>query len=236
MPRLIQLEEASSTNDIAKELARSGAEHGTAVLAARQTSGRGRMGRSFCSPEGGLYLSVVLRPQITPDLLPLCTPLAAVAVCRALSSETGVECRIKWVNDLLLNGGKLCGILCEGVSGAVVCGIGVNLRAPKGGFPSDIRDLVAVMPKETDRTMLAQAIIRELLSLCGRLPDTAFLEEYRARSAVLGQTVTVRDPAGDYEAHASAIDEHGGLTVALPDGTFKTLRAGEISVRLKTQE
>jgi len=208
---------------------------GTAVLASRQTAGRGRMGRAFSSPEGGLYLSVILRPTLPPDHLPLYTPLAAVAVCRTLSAQTGVECRIKWVNDLLLNGKKLCGILCEGVSGAVICGIGVNLRAQEGGFPKELRDLIAVLPKEADRLALAQAILEELLNLCGRLPNTSFLDEYRTRSAVLGHSVIVLDPVGTYEAVATAIDDLGGLVVALPDGSIRTLRAGEISIKAKEQ-
>ncbi|MEA5039251.1 MAG: biotin--[acetyl-CoA-carboxylase] ligase [Clostridiaceae bacterium] len=233
MAELILLDETPSTNDAAKELARSGAAHGTAVLAARQSAGRGRMSHSFCSPEGGLYLSVVLRPNLPPELLPLCTPLAAVAVCRALAKEAGVECRIKWVNDLLLQGKKLCGILCEGVSGAVICGIGVNLREPFNGFPSEVRDLIAVLPAAVDRIVLARAILRELLDLCAVLPDTEFLNEYRERSAVLGRTVTVRDPAGNFDARALAIDDLGGLVLSLPGGRLRTLRAGEISIKLK---
>ena len=235
MPDFLLLDEVSSTNDIAKAQARAGAAHGFAVLAARQSAGRGRMGRSFLSPEGGLYLSAVLRPALPPERLPLVTPLAAVAVCRAIRAETGIDCRIKWVNDVLLDGGKLCGILCEGTGSAVVCGIGINLRPPEGGWPPELRGLAAALPAPVDRIGLARAVLRELLALCAALPDVAFLAEYRARSAVLGRAVTVRDPAGDYTARAEAIDDRAGLVLALPDGARRTLRAGEISIKLREE-
>ena len=108
------LEETDSTNRVAKELARQGAKHGTAVLARRQSAGRGRMERRFFSPEGGLYLSVILRPDIPPEDLPLMTPMAATAVWRAVEKLTGICLGIKWVNDLYLGDKKVCGILCEG--------------------------------------------------------------------------------------------------------------------------
>lgn len=235
MPELLLLDETDSTNDRAKELARAGAPHGAAVLARRQTAGRGRMGRSFLSPEGGLYLSAVLRPELPPDRWPLVTPLAAVAVCRAVERETGVSCAVKWVNDLLLGGKKLCGILCESAGGAVVCGVGLNLRPPPGGWPPELRDLATALPVPVDRAALARAVLHELLTLCAALPDTGFLDEYRARSAVPGKAVTVRDPNGDYDAVAEGIDDRAGLVVALPDGTRRTLRAGEISIRPKEE-
>jgi len=232
MAELLLLEETDSTNNVARALARQGAPHGTAVLAARQSAGRGRQGRSFLSPAGGIYLSVVLRPRVPPELLPLVTPLAAVAVCRAVRRQTGADCRIKWVNDVLLGGKKVCGILTEGEGGAAVCGIGVNLCPPEGGWPPALRDIVTALPPGADRLALARAILRELTADAAALPDTAFLEEYRARSAVLGQAVTVRDPAGDYAARAVRIDGRAGLVVALPDGGERTLRAGEISIRI----
>ena len=122
MPRQIALLETDSTNRVAKELARSGAPHGSWVLAKRQTAGRGRLDRSFYSPEGGVYLSVILRPDIPPEDLVLITPMAATAVRNAVHGLTGIELGIKWVNDLYLGDKKVGGILCEVVDDAVIVG------------------------------------------------------------------------------------------------------------------
>ena len=132
------LQETDSTNRVAKELARQGATHGTAVLAERQTAGRGRMERSFFSPEGGMYLSAILRPEIPPEDLLLMTPMAAAAVWKAVERLTGICLGIKWVNDLYLEGKKVCGILCERTGDAVIVGVGLNLKTPEGGFPPEL--------------------------------------------------------------------------------------------------
>jgi BirA family biotin operon repressor/biotin-[acetyl-CoA-carboxylase] ligase len=216
------LEETDSTNRVAKELARQGAPHGTAVLAKRQTAGRGRLGRSFFSPEGGLYLSVILRPQCKPDDLALMTPMAAVAVCRALE-ELCIAPRIKWVNDLYLGDKKLCGILCEGCGDAVIVGIGLNLYTPEGGFPADIPATALDVP--VDRMVLAEAIRKQLLQ------PGDFLEEYRSLCLTVGKTVTVHPVQGEpYEARALEIDHRCRLVVESCRGV-ETLDSGEVSVR-----
>ena len=219
----VLLEETDSTNRAAKELARQGAPHGTAVLAKRQTAGRGRLGRSFFSPEGGLYLSVILRPQCKPEDLALMTPMAAVAVCRALEQVCAVSPRIKWVNDLYLGGKKLCGILCEGCGGAVIVGIGLNLYTPEGGFPADIPATALDVP--ADRMVLAEAIRKQLLQ------PGEFWEEYRSRCLTVGKDVTVYPVAGEpYGARAVDIDDRCRLVVESCRGR-ETLDSGEVSVR-----
>ena len=216
------LEETDSTNRVAKELARQGAPHGTAVLAKRQTAGRGRLGRSFFSPEGGLYLSVILRPQCKPEDLALMTPMAAVAVCRALE-ELCIAPRIKWVNDLYLGGKKLCGILCEGCGDAVIVGIGLNLYTPEGGFPADIPATALDVP--VDRQQLAEAVRKQLLQ------PGDFLEEYRGLCLTVGKTVTVHPVEGaPYEARAVDLDDRCRLVVESCRGR-ETLDSGEVSVR-----
>ncbi len=226
----ICLSETDSTNRAAKELARQGASQGTAVLADRQTAGRGRLGRDFFSPEGGLYLSVILRPELPREQWSLLTPMAAVAVCRALKQTCGLSPGIKWVNDLYLAGKKLCGILCETAGAAAVVGIGLNLRQPQGDFPPGLNAIA--LPRAVDRDALAQAIVQQLLALCESLPDTGFLEEYRAASLVLGRAVTVHPVEGaPYEARAQAIDGLGRLVV-VRDGMIQTLDSGEVSIRL----
>lgn len=217
------LEETDSTNRVAKELARQGAPHGTAVLAERQTAGRGRLGRAFFSPEGGLYLSVILRPQCKPEDLALMTPMAAVAVCRALEQICGISPGIKWVNDLYLGGKKLCGILCEGCGDAVIVGIGLNLYTPEGGFPADIPATALDVP--VGRRVLAEAIRQQLLQ------PGEFLAEYRERCLLLGKTVTVHPVMGEaYAARAVEIDDRCRLVVESCRGR-EALDSGEVSVR-----
>ena len=217
------LEETDSTNRVAKELARQGAPHGTAVLAERQTAGRGRLGRSFFSPEGGLYLSVILYPQCPPEDRALMTPMAAVAVCRALEQVCGISPGIKWVNDLYLGGKKLCGILCEGCGDAVIVGIGLNLYTPEGGFPAEIPATALDVP--VGRRALAEAIRQQLLQ------PGEFLAEYRERCLLLGKTVTVHPVAGEpYAARAVEIDDRCRLVVESCRGR-EALDSGEVSVR-----
>lgn len=217
------LEETDSTNRVAKELARQGAPHGTAVLAERQTAGRGRLGRAFFSPEGGLYLSVILYPQCPPEDRVLMTPMAAVAVCRALEQVCGISPGIKWVNDLYLGGKKLCGILCEGCGDAVIVGIGLNLYTPEGGFPAEIPATALDVP--VDRRVLAEAIRQQLLQ------PGEFLAEYRERCLLLGKTVTVHPVVGEaYAARAVELDDRCRLVVESCRGR-EALDSGEVSVR-----
>lgn len=217
------MEATDSTNRVAKELARQGAPHGTAVLAKRQTAGRGRLGRAFFSPEGGLYLSVILRPQCPVEDRALMTPMAAVAVCRALERVCGASPGIKWVNDLYIGSKKLCGILCEGCGDAVIVGIGLNLRTPEGGFPADIPATALDVP--VDRQALAEAIRQQLLQ------PGAYVAEYRERCLLLGKTVTVHPVRGEpYEARAVDIDHRCRLVVESRRGV-ETLDSGEVSVR-----
>lgn len=225
----VRLEETDSTNRVAKELARQGASHGTAVLAKRQTAGRGRLGRSFFSPGGGLYLSVILRPALAPADLTLMTPMAAVAVCRAVESLCPLRPGIKWVNDLYLGEKKLCGILCEAAGGAVIVGIGMNLRTPEGGFPAELN--AAALDCPVERETLAEAIASALLAECQKLPGTGFLAEYRLRDMVCGKTVTVHPVGGQpYPAKALSIDGRGRLVVDA-GGVLQALEGGEISIR-----
>ena len=223
-----------STNDTAKLLAQNGAPQGTAVLARGQTAGRGRQGRAFFSPPGaGLYLTAVVRP--TAPQLELLTAAAAVATARAVEDACGLWVQIKWVNDLYRRGKKLCGILTEaalGPDGApddAVVGIGVNLL--DAGFPPELAGRATSLAREgapCDPNRLAAAVLDRLGQVCAQQP-AEFLEEYRARSCVLGKRVWVQAGAGEcYEAVAQAIDSRARLVVRTPDGRICTLCAGEV--------
>ena len=225
----VHLEETDSTNRVAKELARQGAPHGTVVSAKRQTAGRGRLGRRFCSPEGGIYLSVLLRTDLPPEDRALLTPMAAVAVCRMVERLCGVRPGIKWVNDLYLEDKKLCGILCEAAGDAVIVGIGLNYAMPPAGFPPDIPATALYPPVggPVHREELAEAIAEAVLTADPR----ACMAEYRARNLVPGKAVTVHPISGEpYPAKALDIDDRGRLVVEWEQGTT-ILDSGEVSVR-----
>ena len=235
-------DEIDSTNLEAKRLAMTGLSR-CAVVADRQTAGRGRLGRSFYSPPGcGIYTSLLLRPR--PDQLAdvtLLTTAAGVAVCRALERAAGVQAEIKWVNDLYLNGKKICGILTEGVTDfesgmieSVVIGYGINFR-DDAHLPEELRSIVGSVfgaePPTVTRSALDAAMLAELLPLAEDLSSRSFLPEYRRRSMLLGREIVFSRAGGRFAAVAEEIDDDGGLVVRLPDGSRETLRSGEVSVR-----
>lgn len=230
-----------STNIRAKALAAEGAPHGTAVIAEAQSRGRGRLGRTFFSPEkGGIYLSYVLRPACTPEKAAMITSLAAAAVARAIEKVSEVEVRIKWVNDLYIGGRKVCGILSEAGMGMeagqldyVVVGIGVNTGRTE--FPPDLRDIATSIGNEAgrapDRNRLAAEISNQLEAMFGQLETGAFLEENRRRSNVIGREVLVLEGGRQYPALAEDIDDQGRLVIRTGEGTFR-LGYGEVSLKL----
>lgn len=231
-----------STNNLAKERALEGAPHGFLVAAAQQTGGRGRFGRQFFSPEGtGIYISFVLRPKIPAEKAVMITAMAAVAVARAIEKLVNADVKIKWVNDLYINGRKTCGILSEaavdfetGFMQYVVLGIGVNVG--KIDFPEELRDIATSVFNETDtlvsRSHLIAEIANELESLWEGLEEGLFMDEYRSRSNVIGRRVTVLRGAERFEADAVDIDEQGCLVVRTESG-LQHVGSGEISVKLK---
>ena len=231
-----------STNKRAKELAAEGAPHGFLVAADEQSAGRGRFDRRFFSPaKAGIYISYVLRPTLPVEKAVMLTSMAAVAVARAIESLAEVEVKIKWVNDLYINGRKVCGILCEagmdvesGFLAYAVLGIGVNVG--KISFPEELKEIAASIENETgkpvSRSRLIAAISNQLDRLYPQLKTGEFMEEYRRRSNVIGSEVTVLgSEEGPYQALAVDIDERGRLAVQLADGSVNYLNAGEISVR-----
>lgn len=247
-PPVRVLEEVDSTNLEAKRWAIDGAPHGAMVVAAAQTAGRGRLGRSFSSPPGGLYLSVVLRPsgQMPASQVVLITPAAAVAACRAVQQLCGVSLGIKWVNDLYIEKKKCCGILTEASTGFengaieyLVTGIGINYTTPQSAFPPEVAPVAtALFPADgahrvppVPRARLAAAVHTQLLQAFEKLAQKAFLEEYRARSIVLGKEVTVM-ATPPYQAKAVAIDDEARLVVENAAMDRLALAHGEISVRL----
>lgn len=244
---LVVLPETDSTNSAIKRDYAATRHEGFTLIAERQTAGRGRLGRTFHSDSGtGLYLSVLLRPKIPLEQLNFVTLAAAVAVCRSIEALCGLAPGIKWVNDVLHEGRKLCGILTEasieGETGCIdyaIVGIGVNLRLDRSALPEDVRiiagalaDFTADVPR---RAVLAARLLGELEavydSLCAG--DTAgLLQAYRSRLCYLDKPIRVLAPGGAYEAVCRGVNDAGNLLVERADGTLDTLQSGEISTRL----
>lgn len=238
-----RLEKVGSTNDELKRRAWEGAPHGLVLTAAEQTAGRGRMGRSFQSPKGkGLYFSVLLRPECPPAEAVDLTAWIAVAVCRAIEGCTGLCPEIKWTNDILLGGKKLCGILTEmQTSGEgldwVVAGIGINLNHEAGDLSEDVAAIATSLGGHLSVPPTAEEMTRALI---GALNDMAaefphekenWLAEYRRRCVTLGKEVEVR--RGDQVRYGRALELDGAfrLIVEFEDGRTEALESGEVSVK-----
>ena len=217
-------ETLDSTNDACRRALAAGAER-CLVLAAQQTGGRGRRGRSFFSPAGGLYMSLAF-PAV-PDELGL-TCRAAVVTAEAIEAVTGRVCGIKWVNDLLYHGKKVCGILAETAGDSVIVGIGVNLTPMP--LPPELADTVGFLDCGDVRERLAAEIARGLL--CRDAGDRAFMDAYRRRSVVLGKEIACSVGPRLFRAKALEIDDSGALIVLRGDGERETLHWGEVSIRL----
>ena len=236
----------SSTNTVLKQMAADGAPGGLALLAEAQTAGRGRQGRSFHSPAGtGLYMSLLLRPEMALKKAPLLTSCAAVAVCEALESLGDVRPGIKWVNDIFLQGRKICGILTEsgidpqtGRLDYVVTGIGINLRPPEGDFPEEIRSIAGTAFGDRDipdlRNRLAAGVLDRLADFAANPDAEDIYEKYRDRSLAPGRPILMLLPGQEpLPAQALSLERDYALRVRLPDGSEQLLRSGEISIRLR---
>lgn len=237
--QVLCLSVTDSTNDQAKRLLREGLTRPLLVTAESQTGGRGRQGKSFYSPPGtGLYLSVAVFPQAPPESAVHATTAAAVAVCRAVRQVLGVPARIKWVNDIYLDGKKCGGILTEaqtdsgtGLVRSLVIGVGLNLRT--AAFPGELADTAgSLWPEQGDRERLAAGIAGELVRLTGDLRDRTWMEDYRRWSLVLGRDVVYWRDGAARSGRALEIADNGGLLVERPDGTRELLQSGEITLRL----
>lgn len=239
-----------STNDYAKKLASEGCVNGTTVIAGMQTAGKGRLGRNWDSQQDkGIYLSIVLKPQIPPERVQLLTLAASIAVVDALKSVCGVEARIKWPNDIILGGKKVCGILTEmncetDIINHAVIGIGINYSQNAGDFPGELSDKAISLltffhnmeyGKELpDRLELIRALLVELDScytlMSGEYTET-IIDMWKQRSLTIGREVSVAGRDGKFTGKALDITGDGRLVVACGDGIVREILSGEISVR-----
>lgn len=231
-----------STSQTLGRMALEGAPDGTVVIAQEQTAGRGRMGRSFFSPKDcGVYLSVLIRPGCRVQDAPLFTLAACVAVCRAIESVTPVSLQIKWVNDIFLNGKKVCGIMTESVTGlesgrmeSIVVGVGVNVTPPAGGFPEELSGIAGALEpqgKSVSLNRLCAALLKELGALEELRADPGMLEEYRARSLLTGREVQLCMEPEQPSGTVIGIDDGGRLMVRLKNERLLALRCGEVKLK-----
>lgn len=243
----VQVEKVvTSTNDLLKQAAGQGAPDGTVIVAMQQTKGKGRLGRSFYSPaDTGLYLSLLLRPHLPADQSLMLTIAAAVATARAVDRLTGEKTLIKWVNDLYLHGRKITGILTESSTGSsldyAVVGIGVNVWEPEGGFPPEIASSAGALfapgehREKGTRGRLAAGILNEFMKIYPEMEPSSYLDDYRSRSFLIGQTVGYRaashEPiAGSEKITVLGIGDHAQLIARTPDGKIREFSSGEISI------
>lgn len=234
--------EIGSTNTAAKKLASERVANGTVIIADKQTEGRGRMGRSFESPSGtGIYMSLVLYPKFGLECAPLITSAAACAVAEAIDEVCGCDVSIKWVNDLYLNGRKICGILTEASLGLemknldhAVIGIGVNVRSVRNVFGEELGNIATSIEDETgvkaDRNVLCGAMLNKLEHYLGMVESREFLNEYRRRELLTGNTITANVGGNTLTGMAMGIDDNANLIIKLPDGKLKKLGSGEASL------
>ena len=242
---IICLDTVDSTNNEIKRRAVGEVPDGLTVVAGEQTGGRGRRGRSFVSPPGkGLYLSAALRPECPLSEVPALTAWSAVAVCDAIEAVCGVRPGIKWPNDVILNGRKLCGILTELELEAetaalryVVVGIGVNVSQTEADFGPEVApvaiSLAQALGKAPRRAEIARALLDSLDRLYTGFPQerAQWLERYRADCLTVGQPIRVLFAAGEREGTALGVEEDFSLRVAWKDGGEEVISSGEVSVR-----
>lgn len=247
------MDNTDSTNNEAKRILMDEPGFGRVIFAEEQSSGKGRLGRSFSSPPGdSLYASFILKPLLDVNDSLLITVGASVAVARAVekigaADDESFEPEIKWVNDVYLDNKKICGILTEAVSDlesgqiqSLILGIGINVNTDIKHYPKEIRDRIGIVEiSPGQRNRFAAILINEVFHMQDEIMDyrmngldePSFMDEYRQRSMVLGKGIYVIKNDEKYEAKAIDINNHGGLLVKYKTGETELLNTGEVSIR-----
>lgn len=235
---IVCLEETDSTNKYARMLAREGAAHGTLVMAQRQTAGRGRRGRSWISPAGeGIFMSLIVRPQTDPSQVARLSLAAALATARAIDRETGLDVRIKWPNDIVAAGRKVCGMLLEMDASAngiesVVAGVGINVHQTQ--FDEEIAHTASSLDLLAGRRISRSLVVRAFLEEFERaaeMADDEMMDAYRGYSATIGQRVQVIGVTGTFTGTALDVTQSGTLLVKDDEGSVHEVMAADVSVR-----
>lgn len=236
--------EVSSTNTLARFLAMNNVENGSVILSEKQTSARGRSGKSWESPLGGIWLSIVLQPNVDYSKLPLITLATGVAVAKAIE-RTGIKnCEIKWPNDIIIHGKKVCGILTEAVTKVntiehVIIGVGIDANIDISDFPEELKDGTTTIADELGRKEDENVLIRMFLEEFEKISEIfinegfeEILKEWRKRSYSIGKIVEVREPFNkNYDAYVLGISREGALVVEKIDGTLEKVISGECIIK-----
>lgn len=234
-----------STNDLVKDKANRGEKEGLVIIANEQTNGRGRLGRCFYSPANtGIYMSILLRPNKTPEKSLIITSATAIAVCKAIRSVIGIKASVKWVNDIVIENKKVCGILTEGKIDTAnnnleyaVVGIGINITEPDGGFPEELVSIATNLTLNSENDLKNKLIAKILDNFYFYYNDIDLYDDvvrydYISLCDMIGQQVEVLDNGKATEAKAIGIAEDMSLIIKDEDG-IRNISSGEISIKLK---
>ncbi len=236
-------DELDSTNNYLKKIGSNGEKENQLVIALSQTGGRGRMGRSFYSPSGtGIYFSLLLHPKFSAEKSLFLTVMAAVSVAEAVMKYNKNDVKIKWVNDIYIDGKKVCGILTEGAINSnkmldyTVVGIGINVIAPENGFPNDIKDIAtAVFPGKTQENIkekIVADVVNKFFNMYNGI-DTDYVKRYKKYSYLTGKDINII--FGETTRPATVIDitDDCHLLVKNENNEIEEISSGDVSVRLK---
>ena len=243
--RTIQVfQETTSTNDIAEKLALDGVKEGVVVIAESQTHGRGRLGRAWISqPHKGLWMSILLRPKISPQSATQFTAAAAVALARAIKRETMLSPKIKWPNDIHINGKKIAGILTEMAAEMdsihhLIIGLGININHERNDFPTDLQSIASSLRIESNRSYpradIAVAVLEELERVYNDIQSqqfTAIAEEWERSCVTLGQQVTIQMGTRVLQGFAESLDSDGALLLRTQHGRLERIIGGDVSIK-----
>ncbi len=241
-PAMLHAKSMTSTNTVLKQAAEEGAPNGTVALCEEQTAGKGRRGRAWVSPAGqGLWVSLLIRPKLSPAKAQLITFAAAIAMAEAVEKETGLSIGIKWPNDLVLNGKKVCGILLElsgDVESIAYVVVGTGLNAGEKAYPPELSGRATSLAQALGRKVPRAPILRSYLQAMEKYMELLEQEglagiwaAYESRSCTLKRAVRVEGGGENFEGMADGLDENGALLVRMEDGTIRRILAGDVSVR-----
>jgi BirA family transcriptional regulator, biotin operon repressor / biotin---[acetyl-CoA-carboxylase] ligase len=230
--------EVDSTNEVAKKLAEEGAQEGTIVIAESQTSGKGRLGKKWISPSGGVWMTIVLRPDIPPHQAPQLTLVTGVAMAKTLDKECGLDVGIKWPNDILIGNKKVCGILTEAITNHkldfVLVGIGLDLNVDLDNFPPELREGATSLKRELHRDIPGVKLVQNFLTdfenlydefKAGNFPE--ILAEWRRHSKTIGRHVEVHKRGRVVTGEAIGVNKDGMLILEMEDGSLRKVMSGE---------
>ena len=241
---LYVFDEVKSTNTVAKFLAMNGAENGTVIISERQTDAKGRSGKAWASPVGGIWLSLIVKPNVDYSKLPMITIGTGVAVAKAIE-RTGINsAEIKWPNDIIIHDKKVCGILTEAVTtfntiDSVIIGVGIDANIDIEDFPEELQDGTTTLADELGRKEDENVLIRLFLEEFEKIAETfnngdyeSILKDWRKRSYSVGKIVEVREPFNkNYDAYVVGIGREGALIVEKIDGTLEKVISGECIIK-----